>query len=56
MDRLPTAMQIANGYTLLNDTAHQGNYWTVLFPGAAVASLVIGVNLIADGISRTLER
>ena len=50
------ALQIANGYTLLNDTAHQGNYWTVLFPGAAVASLVIGVNLIADGISRTLER
>ena len=50
------ALQIANGYSLLNDTAHQGNYWIVLFPGAAVASLVIGVNLIADGISRALER
>ncbi len=50
------ALQISDGYTLLNDTAHQGNYWTVLFPGAAVASLVIGVNLIADGISRVLER
>jgi peptide/nickel transport system permease protein len=50
------ALQIADGYTLLNDTAHQGNYWIVLFPGAAVASLVIGVNLIADGISRVLQR
>ena len=50
------ALQISDGYTLLNDTAHQGNYWTVLFPGAAVASLVVGVNLIADGISRVLER
>jgi len=50
------ALQISDGYSLLNDTAHQGNYWTVLFPGAAVASLVIGVNLIADGISRALER
>jgi peptide/nickel transport system permease protein len=50
------ALQISDGYTLLNDTAHHGNYWVVLFPGAAVASLVIGVNLIADGISRALER
>jgi peptide/nickel transport system permease protein len=50
------ALQISDGYTLLNDTAHQGNYWIVVFPGAAVASLVIGVNLIADGISRALER
>ncbi len=50
------ALQISDGYSLLNDTAHQGNYWIVLFPGAAVASLVIGVNLIADGISRALER
>jgi peptide/nickel transport system permease protein len=50
------ALQISDGYQLLNDTAHQGNYWIVLFPGAAVASLVIGVNLIADGISRALER
>jgi len=50
------ALQISDGYPLLNDTAHQGNYWIVLFPGAAVASLVIGVNLMADGISRALER
>ena len=50
------ALQISDGYTLLNDTAHQGNYWIVLFPGLAVASLVVGVNLIADGISRVLQR
>jgi peptide/nickel transport system permease protein len=50
------ALQISDNYVLLNDTANQGNYWTVVFPGAAVASLVIGVNLIADGISRVLER
>jgi peptide/nickel transport system permease protein len=50
------ALQIRDGYQLLNDTAHQGNYWIVVFPAAAIASLVIGVNLIADGISRTLER
>jgi peptide/nickel transport system permease protein len=50
------ALQISDNYGLLNDTAHQGNYWTVLFPGAAVASLVVGVNLIADGISHVLER
>jgi len=50
------ALQISDGYVLLNDTAHQGNYWIVLFPGLAVASLVVGVNLIADGIARVLQR
>jgi len=50
------ALQISDNYNLLNDTANQGNYWTVLFPGAAVASLVVGVNLIADGIQHVLER
>jgi peptide/nickel transport system permease protein len=50
------ALQIRDGFQLLNDVAHQGNYWIVVFPCAAIASLVVGVNLIADGISRTLER
>jgi peptide/nickel transport system permease protein len=50
------ALQISDNYTLLSDTANHGYYWTVLFPGAAVASLVVGVNLIADGISRVLAR
>src|SRR5207245_10645813 len=50
------AAQVSDNYQLLNDTAHQGNYWTVLFPGAAVASLIVGVNLIADAIARVLQR
>jgi peptide/nickel transport system permease protein len=50
------ALQINDNYGLLNDTANQGYYWTVVFPCAAVASLVVGVNLIADGMSRVLER
>src|SRR5919197_405817 len=50
------ALQISDNYNNLNATANQGYYWTVLFPGAAVASLVVGVNLIADGIQHALER
>ena len=50
------ALQIADNYGLLNDTANQGYYWTVVFPGAAVASLVVGVNLIADGLQHVLDR
>jgi len=50
------ALQIADNYTLLSDTANNGYYWTVVFPAAAVASLVVGVNLIADGIARVLAR
>ncbi len=30
--------------------------WTVMFPAAALASLVIGVNLITDGLSRVFSR
>jgi peptide/nickel transport system permease protein len=47
------ALQISDNYTLLA----AGNYWwTVLFPALAIASLVIAINLIADGISRVTER
>jgi ABC-type dipeptide/oligopeptide/nickel transport system permease subunit len=28
----------------------------VLFPAAAIATLVIGVNLIADGLTQAFER
>ena len=31
-------------------------WWTVLFPALAIASLVIAINLIADGITQVLER
>lgn len=30
--------------------------WTVLFPAAALASLVVGVNLITDGLGRTFSK
>lgn len=47
------ALQISDNYTLLA----AGNYWwTVLFPALAIASLVIAINLIADGVSRVSER
>jgi peptide/nickel transport system permease protein len=42
---------IAENYSLI------GSYWwTVLFDAAATASLIIGVNLIADGLQSVLER
>ena len=50
------ALQISDNYSLLTDTANQGYYWTVLFPGLAVASLVVAVNLIADGLQQVLDR
>ena len=33
-----------------------GFWWTVLFPALAIATLVIGVNLIADGVASAFER
>jgi peptide/nickel transport system permease protein len=38
-------LSIASNYSLVGDY-----YWTVLFDALAIASLVIGVNLVADGI------
>jgi peptide/nickel transport system permease protein len=32
------------------------NWWTVLFPAAAIASLVIAVNLVSEGIQQAYER
>ena len=31
-------------------------WWTVLFPSIAIATLIIGINLIADAIAQTFER
>lgn len=47
------SLQIADNYTLLSAGTY---WWTVLFPALAIASLVIAVNLVADGISQVLER
>lgn len=47
------SLQISADYQLL---AGGGYWWTVLFPGLAIASLVVGVNLIADGLTQVLDR
>jgi peptide/nickel transport system permease protein len=47
------SLQISANYTLLAGGSY---WWTVLFPGMAIASLVVGVNLIADGLTQVLDR
>jgi peptide/nickel transport system permease protein len=44
-------LSIASNYGLIGG----GYWWTVLFDGIAIASLVIGVNLMADGIASALD-
>jgi peptide/nickel transport system permease protein len=45
-------LQVAEHYGLISG----GFWWTVLFPSLAIALLVIGVNLIADGVASAFER
>ena len=45
------AVQIADNYNLLAD-----QWWTVLFPALAIASLVVAVNLVSDSVQQVLER
>ncbi|HMK92797.1 MAG TPA: ABC transporter permease, partial [Thermoleophilia bacterium] len=33
----------------------QTSWWTVLFPALALASLVVGANLLADGVRKALS-
>ena len=47
------SLQISQEYTLLAGGSY---WWTVLFPALAIASLVVGVNLIADGLTQVLDR
>ncbi len=44
-------LAIAENYALIGG----GYWWTVLFDGLAIASLIIGVNLVADGIQGVIE-
>ena len=44
-------LSISQNYGLITG----GFWWTVLFDSAAIASLVIGVNLLADGIQSALD-
>ena len=45
------ALSISSNYGLIGS----GYWWTVLFDSMAIASLVIGVNLLADGIQSALD-
>jgi peptide/nickel transport system permease protein len=47
------SLQIADNYQLLAGGSY---WWTVLFPGLAIASLVVAVNLVADGLTQVLDR
>ena len=44
-------LSISQNYGLIGG----GYWWTVLFDSFAIASLVIGVNLMADGIQGALD-
>ena len=45
-------LQVFEHYGLISG----GFWWPVLFPAAAIAILVIGVNLMADGMTQAFER
>ena len=45
-------LQVFDHYGLISG----GYWWPVLSPAAAIASLVIGVNLMADGLTQAFER
>lgn len=47
------SLQISDNYTLLNAGTYE---WTVLFPSLAIVTLIVGVNLIADGLQQVLDR
>jgi peptide/nickel transport system permease protein len=47
------ALQIADNYPLLGTGTY---WWTVMFPALAIISLVVAVNLVADGLAKVLER
>ena len=45
-------VQVFEHYGLISG----GYWWPVLFPSIAIAILVVGVNLVADGIAKAFER
>ena len=45
-------LQVFEHYGLISG----GYWWPVLFPALAIALLVVGVNMIADGIAKAFER
>jgi len=47
------SLQISENYTLLTAGTY---WWTVLFAGLAIATLVMGVNLVADGLQQVVDQ
>ncbi len=47
------SLQISDNYGLLPSGTY---WWTVLFPALAIATLIIGLNLIADALQQVLDR
>ena len=45
-------LQVKENYVILNG----GYWWPTFFPALAIATLVVGVNLIADGLTQAFER
>jgi peptide/nickel transport system permease protein len=45
-------LQISSNYALIDG----GIWWSTLFPALAIASLVIGVSLMSDGLTQVLEQ
>ena len=45
-------LQVSENYGVMSG----GFWWPVLFPSLAIATLVVGVNLIADGVASAFER
>jgi len=43
--------QVADNYNLI----FSGTWWSTIFPAAAIATLAIGINLIADGVTEAFE-
>ena len=50
------SVDITNGFQLLNDTAHNGYYWQVLFPGLAIISICVAVAMLADSLQQVFDR
>ena len=50
------SVDITAGFANLNDTAHNGYYWQVLFPGLAIVSICVAVAMLADSLQQVFDR
>jgi peptide/nickel transport system permease protein len=50
------SVDITAGFSNLNDTANDGYYWQVLFPGLAIISICVAVAMLADSLQQVFDR